>query len=120
MSRTVIRKNANKKIMELLNSSIGIIARTSSRDVADDYDDHYKIADETDVLKWLKIEKNYEFAKCYIDDQNIFTVEGQYFFDDKFYIYFDSETYATDLMKLVFKDIPIINITTVAANNPIH
>lgn len=54
MSRTIIRKNAAKKINSLLNSAVGIIAQTSRSGQCDGHDYFYAVSCPNDVLDWLK------------------------------------------------------------------
>ncbi|MCG6410456.1 hypothetical protein K6U17_14640 [Vibrio fluvialis] len=93
-----IRKNAKKQINSLLSDAVGIIARSSSMQVDDSYDDNYKLVNVNDVLAWLDVEYNYSDAVCYIMD-NEFCVGGPYHFCDKFVAYFDRAEFETDMKR---------------------
>lgn len=93
MSRTIIRKNASKKITSLLTTAVGIIAKTATPDQADGFDYHYYAAGAVDVLDWLKDAENYQDARVFTDENGSLVVRGQYYFDDQFVAFSNQEKF---------------------------
>lgn len=93
MIREKIRKNAKSKINSLLNDSVGIILSKSTSNVDDSVISTYSIASAEDVISWLSIPRNYNYASCYIED-GVFVVGGKYYFQDRFMIYFNDVEFA--------------------------
>ncbi|PMP51665.1 hypothetical protein [Vibrio splendidus] len=90
-----VRKNAKKQINRLLTDAVGIIARSSSMQIDDSYDNNYKRVEPDQVMDWLAIDANYSDAVCYMMDDE-FHVGGPYSFCDKFTAYFDKDEFEND------------------------
>jgi predicted HD phosphohydrolase len=91
-----VRKNAHKKIAQLLNDAVGIIAKTSSMQIDDSYNDTRRIVTPDEVIAWLADDFNYNDARLYVDGKR-FKVAGPYYFCDCFTAYFDEQEYQADL-----------------------
>ncbi|UTZ44687.1 hypothetical protein [Vibrio campbellii] len=93
-----VRKNAKKQITKILSDSVGIIARSSSMQIDDSYDNKYRLVSAEQVLSWLSDDENYSDANCYFLDGE-FHVGGPYSFCDKFTAYFEPEKFESDTLR---------------------
>ncbi|HBV6392443.1 TPA: hypothetical protein MD292_002628 [Klebsiella aerogenes] len=98
MSTIKIRKNAYLKIQNLLAASVGVISRSSTSRIDDDYDNEYVVSSGTEALAWLR--DNQERAQVYLeieDGHQVLRISGRYGFERAFMAYFNKSQFDKDI-----------------------